>query len=196
MLKVGITGGIGSGKTLVCGIFKTLGIPVYAADDRAKALMQTDPELIAAIKARFGDETYNNGVLNRAYLSQVVFNNAEAIKDLNALVHPAVGKDAEAWQAQQTGAPYTLREAALLFESGSYKRLDKIIVVMAPQEVRIERVMKRDSVSREQVLARINNQWPQEEKVALADYVINNDGKQSLITQVMDLHQTLLIQVK
>ncbi len=196
MLKVGITGGIGSGKTLVCKLFETLGIPVYYADDRAKYLMTHNAELVAAIKASFGEEAYVNGELNRAYLSEKVFNNPEALAQLNALVHPAVRKDTEQWQLQQADKPYTLREAALLFESGSYKALDKIIVVTAPKSLRIARVMKRDGFTAEQVEARMKNQLPEEEKVAKADFIINNDEQHPLIEQVMALHQKLLMQVK
>lgn len=191
MLKVGITGGIGSGKSVVCKIFETLGVPIYYADDRAKQLMHEDTALMAAIKDRFGADIYQDGVLNRQKLSELVFNDKAALQDLNALVHPAVGRDSKAWQQQQT-APYTLREAALLFEAGSYKLLDKIIVVTAPKALRIDRVMQRDGVSKEQVQARMANQWPQADKDAKADYLIINDGNHELIPQVMELHKKLL----
>lgn len=192
MLKVGITGGIGSGKSSVCKIFEVLGVPIYYADDRAKALMTTNTDLIAGIKERFGEAAYVNGQLDRGYLAGKVFNNKEALAALNALVHPAVALDAERWHKEHLKAPYTLKEAALLFEAGSYKQLDKIIVVTAPKKVRIQRVMQRDNVTAELVEARMNNQWPEEKKVALADYVIDNSGEQELIDQVMQLHQQLL----
>lgn len=190
--KVGITGGIGSGKTTVCKIFETLGIPVYYADDRAKWLMAHDPALKASIVAAFGPEAYHpDGALNRAYLARAVFGDAAQLKRLNALVHPAVGRDAEAWHARQAGVPYTLKEAALLFESGSYRRLDKVITVFAPRELRLQRIMRRDEVSRDQVEARMAHQLPEEEKVRRADYVIYNDGRAPLIRQVWKIHQIL-----
>ncbi len=195
MLKVGITGGIGSGKTTVCRMFESLGVPVYYADDRAKWLMRHDAELVLSLKASFGEEVYfKNGQINRAYLSQLVFNDKTKLATLNGLVHPAVFKDAEAWQMDQAkaGHAYSLKEAALLFESGSYKQLDKIIVVTAPQEIRIERVMQRDGVSAEQVLARIRNQMPQEEKEAKADFLIQNIFLKDLQAAVEEVHQQLL----
>lgn len=192
MLKVGITGGIGSGKSSVCKIFEVLGVPIYYADDRAKALMTTNADLIAGIKERFGEAAYLNGQLDRDYLAQQVFHNKEALAALNALVHPAVALDAARWHKEHLNAPYTLKEAALLFEAGSYKQLDKIIVVTAPKEIRIQRVMQRDNVTADQVEGRMNNQWPEEKKVALADYIIDNSGEQELIDQVMQLHQQLL----
>ena len=190
--KVGITGGIGSGKTTVCKIFETLGIPVYYADDRAKWLMAHDPALKASIVAAFGAEAYRtDGALNRAFLAEAVFGDAAQLKRLNALVHPAVGRDAEAWHAQQTGVPYTLKEAALLFESGSYRRLDKVITVFAPRELRLQRIMRRDGARREQVEARMAHQLPEEEKVRRADYVIYNDGRAPLIRQAWEIHRIL-----
>ncbi len=193
MLKVGITGGIGSGKTTVCKIFETLGIPVYYADDRAKWLMTHDPELVEAISNTFGQAAYSpEGQLNRAYLAKVVFGDAEKLAQLNALVHPAVFRDGSQWHQSQTGAPYTLREAALLFESGSYRAIDKMIVVTAPQEIRIKRVMERDQVTADAVLARIEKQWPEEEKVKRADYVILNDGERLLVPQVLEIHRSLI----
>lgn len=193
MLRVGITGGIGSGKTTVCRIFEVLGIPVYYADDRAKALMVEDPELRAGIRNLFGEEAYrDDGSLNRAHIAQHAFSNQELLSKLNGLVHPAVWRDGEAWQKAQTQAPYTLKEAALLYESGGHRLLDCIIVISAPDDVRIKRVMDRDGVSRDEVVARMQKQLPQKEKVEQADYVIHNDGSQSLISQVMAIHRQLL----
>lgn len=192
MLKVGITGGIGSGKSSVCKIFEVLGVPVYYADDRAKALMTEDQELVAGLIARFGEDTYQNGQLNRPYLAEKVFNDKEALAALNALVHPAVAKDALKWHQQHQNAPYTIKEAALLFEAGSYKQLDQVIVVTAPKAIRIKRVMQRDGSTQEQVEARMDNQWPEEKKIELADHIIINDGEHELIEQVMKLHQQLL----
>lgn len=193
MLKVGITGGIGSGKTTVCKIFETLGIPVYYADDRAKWLMTHDPELMAAISNTFGEDAYTTeGQLNRAYLAKVVFGDDEKLAQLNALVHPAVFRDGSEWHHSQTGAPYTLREAALLFESGSYRAIDKMIVVTAPLEIRVKRVMERDHVTEAAVMARIEKQWPEEEKVKRADFVIFNSGERLLVPQVLEIHRSLI----
>lgn len=192
MQHLGITGGIGSGKTTVCKIFETLGIPIYYADDRAKYLMSHDPDLIAGIIELFGPEAYlEPQVLNRAHIAHVAFNDKDKLAQLNALVHPAVARDGLEWQAAQRYVPYTLKEAALLYESGSYRSLDKIIVVTAPLELRIERVMARDGAKREDVEARISKQMPEAEKVNLADFVIYNDGEQALIPQVMSIHRLL-----
>ena len=192
MLHVGITGGIGSGKTTVCKIFEILGIPVYYADERAKWLMEHQKPLAEGILALLGQEAYTGeGKLNRAWISGKVFGNPELLNQLNALVHPAVAQDGLDWQNRQTGCPYTLREAALLFESGSYLFLDKTIVVTAPLELRIRRVMDRDSVSMPAVQERIDRQMPEEEKVKKADYIIYNDGEKLLIPQVMAIHYAL-----
>ncbi|MEX2588670.1 MAG: dephospho-CoA kinase [Chitinophagales bacterium] len=198
MLKVGITGGIGSGKTTVCNIFKSIGVPVYNADKRAKTLMETDEALIGKIKGLFGNNIYNDKNLNRKQLAEIVFNDAEKLKALNALVHPAVGKDALHWQEkmEKAGHPYTLKEAALLFETGSYKALDKIIVVDAPEKLRIQRVMKRDTVSEKEVRARMDKQWPQTHKNELADFIIHNDGENTLIPQVRELHKQFIEMAK
>lgn len=186
-IKVGIAGGIGSGKTIVCDIFKVLGVPIYNADLEAKLIMNKSDQVRQAIIATFGDQTYQNGILNREFLAAQVFNDADQLAKLNAIVHPAVIQAAEDWADAQT-APYSLKEASILFESGSYKKLDYTILVTAPVEIRIARVMARDQVTREQVLARMNNQLPDEEKAKLADFVIINDGIQALIPQVMALH--------
>ncbi len=192
MLRVGITGGIGSGKTTVCHIFEVLGVPVYYADDRAKHLMQHNDSLVSALKEAFGEEIYKEGILDRPLLASKVFNDKDRLAKLNSLVHPAVAHDALKWQQANLHAPYTLKEAALLFEAGSYKALDKTIVVTAPLEIRVKRVMARDNATEEQVLARIANQWPEEEKVKLADFVITNDGMAALIPQVLHVHRQLL----
>lgn len=192
MLHVGITGGIGSGKTTVCKIFETLGIPVYYADTRAKWLMAHNPELIEGIKSLLGKEAFSpEGKLNRGWIAAKVLANPEMLTKLNGIVHPAVAADGLKWQTAQSGVPYTLKEAALLFESGNARFLDKIIVVTAPLEVRISRVMARDMASRETVLGWISKQMPEDEKVARADYVIQNDGNHTLIPQVMEIHRVL-----
>ncbi|MBL0146646.1 MAG: dephospho-CoA kinase [Chitinophagaceae bacterium] len=192
MLKIGLTGGIGSGKTTVAKVFETLGIPVYYADDAAKELMHTDEDLKQQIIRHFGSETYENGTLNRQYLSQKVFNNAEQLQLLNSLVHPATIKDAQNWMLKQT-TPYSIKEAALIFESGSEKNLDYVIGVHAPATLRIQRVMQRDGITKEEVLQRIGKQMNEEDKMELCNFVIENDEQHLLIPQVMALHEQLLL---
>ena len=195
MLKVGITGGIGSGKTTVCQVFEKLGVPVYYADQRAKELMEDDKQLIAEIKKEFGDDIYNaEGKLMRKQLAEVVFNNEEKLVKLNSLVHPAVFRDNQSWNEvlAKKGYPYTLKEAALLVETGLYLTLDKLIVISAPEEDRISRVMARDGSTREQVLARIRAQMPEEQKVKYADYIIYNDRIMDLVPEVTKIHIDLM----
>lgn len=197
-LKIGITGGIGSGKSTVCKIFETLNIPIYYADDRAKALYLENEDLKHNVIQLFGSDAYfSDGQLNRKLISDAAFQNPELLKKLNALVHPAVLKDGNAWHDAQTNVPYTLKEAALLFESGSDKYLDKLITVYAPKELRIERVILRGggSMTREDVEARIAKQMSDEEKKDLADYVIINDGNHALIPQVLDIHHKILAEI-
>ena len=192
-LKVGITGGIGSGKTTVCKIFETLGIPVYYADDRAKALMVEDEKLVSDIKNIFGEEAYLlNGELNRKYIADIAFHNPLKLKELNTAVHPAVLEDGNRWHAEQKDALYTLKEAALIFESDSYKHLDKIITVFAPQNVRLERVILRGgNLTKQDIEARMSKQLPEEEKMKRSNFIIYNDGEQELIPQVMKIHRLL-----
>jgi len=192
MWKVGITGGIGSGKSTVCRVFEWLGIPVYNADDRAKWLMVHDSALRAAILALLSEKAYfENGALNRAFVAEVIFKNPEMLMRLNALVHPVVHRDGELWHHKQH-APYTLREAALHYESGGFRFMDRMIVVTAPLELRIQRVMERDGVDRKSVEDRIARQWPDSEKVKRADFIICNDGAKPLLPQILELHHTLL----
>jgi dephospho-CoA kinase len=195
MIKVGITGGIGSGKTYVCKLFDCMGIPVYDADQRAKKLMTSNKILKNAIISLLGREAYFlNGRLNRKYIAESVFKNAKLLQSLNALVHPAVAKDGEEWfnQAEKQGHKYAVKEAALLIESQSYKLLDKLIVVTAPLELRISRVMKRDKSTRENVLTRISKQMSDDEKIKFADFTIVNDGEKSVIEQVKAIHDSLM----
>jgi dephospho-CoA kinase len=193
MKRVGLTGGIGSGKSTVASIFEQLDIPVYFADDRGKYLLDHDLELKDAVRAAFGEEVYPEGKLDRKVLGAVVFSDPEKLTQLNALVHPAVGRDYRAWcEATATeDVPYTIKEAAILFETGGYTEMDVNLVVTAPEEMRIARVMARDEVDEEAVRARMERQWPEGDKVMLADYVIVNDGEHSLIEQVMALHREL-----
>ncbi len=191
VIKVGITGGIGSGKTTVCKMFEELGVPVYYSDDRAKYLMQHEHHLIDEIKKSFGDDVYENCKLNRKLLAERVFNDKAKLDLLNSLVHPAVFRDTERWLEEQKErkVPYVIKEAALLVETGSYKTLDKLIVVTAPLDTRIKRVMTRDQLELEEVQARVRNQLPESEKVKLADFVITNDKYlDHLQKQVKDIH--------
>jgi len=191
-MTIGVTGGIGSGKTTVCRLFEMLDIPVYYADKEAKRLMSYDKALKKQIKTLLGPECYHrNGRLNRAVVASIIFTNQEKREALNQLVHPAVRKDAHRW-AERQDAPYTLQEAALLVENGSYKDLDKLIVVTAPESVRVDRVMKRDGASKAQVQRRIDSQLPETAKVKVADYVIDNGGKKSLVRQIWKIHNELI----
>lgn len=193
-LQIGITGGIGSGKSLVCRIFQTLGVSVYDADSRAKAVMTTDGILISQIKKEFGVLAYHeNGALNREYLAEKVFNQPEQLKILNKLVHPRVQADYEDWVEAHRDEAYIIKEAALLFEATSYKMLDKIVLVYAPEQMRIQRVLRRDSHRNEtQVKGIIQNQMSDDEKKLLADGVIVNDETQLVIPQVLRLHSQFL----
>ena len=195
MQKIGITGSIGSGKSIVCKIFEQLGVPIYNADERAKILMISNAEIIRKVKLLFGNESYTEtGELNRKHISNIAFNNKNLLTQLNQTVHPIVFKDFENWilAKEQLKVKYIIKEAALMFETDSYKKLDKFIVVTAPMELRINRTMQRDSISKEQVISRMNNQLSQEEKLANADYEIINDEQISLIEQVYTLHQQFL----
>jgi dephospho-CoA kinase len=191
--QIGITGGIGSGKSLVCRIFQVLGVPVYDADSRAKKLMTTDRILIEEIRKEFGTLSYHaNGDLNREYISANVFGNESKLKRLNELVHPRVAIDFKDWTYQHAGCRYVLKEAALLFESGSYKTLDAVILVKAPDEMRIQRVLSRDSHrTREDVEKIMRNQFSEEEKEMKSDYVIRNDEHELVVPQVLHLHERL-----
>lgn len=190
-LRVGLTGGIGSGKSTVAKIFETLGIPVYYADDRAKELMNTNEALREKIKQLLGPEAYEDNILKRDVVASKVFGNAALLQQLNALVHPITIADAEAWmQAQQ--APYAIKEAALLFEAGADKALDNIITVTAPQELRLKRVIQRDGSTAQKVQERMNRQMPEAEKISRSHFVIYNDETQLLIPQVINLHQQLI----
>lgn len=192
-LIVGVTGGIGSGKSTICKIFETLGAITYYADDRAKWLMVNDNTLIKEIKNLFGEEAYKNGELDRKHIAGIAFKDQSRLEKLNKHVHPAVAKDVEHWVKENSDAPLLLKEAALLFETGSYKALDKTILVTAPREQRIRRVVLRDSHrSEEDVKAIISKQLSDDEKTSLADYVIENDGKNSVIKQVMEIYPLLI----
>lgn len=191
MLKIGITGGIGSGKTTVSHVFEVLGIPVYYADDAAKRMMNDDDILKEKIQQAFGNEIYRDGRLDRKLLAEIVFNNPEKLSKLNAIVHPATLQDAANWMQRQT-SPYALKEAALIFESGAQEQLDYVIGVTAPAPLRILRTMQRDNITREAVIARMDKQMDEAIKMKLCDFVIVNDEQQMLIPQVLQVHEKLL----
>ncbi|MEO8720970.1 MAG: dephospho-CoA kinase [Ginsengibacter sp.] len=191
MLRIGLTGGIGSGKTTVGHIFHVLGIPVYNSDDASKRLMTEDAELKKKIIDSFGNEAYSNGVLNRKFLSAKVFGDKSQIELLNSLVHPATIKDAIAWMEKQD-APYIIKEAALIFESGSDKYLNVVIGVKSPLSLRIERTMKRNNVTEKEVKARMKLQMDEQEKLDRCNFIIDNDEQRMLIPQVLTLHKKFL----
>lgn len=191
-IKVGITGGIGVGKSYVAKIFKTMGIPVYDADTEAKKLMKSHPDIKENLIKEFGENTYTKeGELDNKYLAKLVFDNTEKLNKLNAIVHPVVIQHGRDWGERQK-TEYSLKEAALLFESGSYKELDYTILVTAPIDVRIARVMGRDGVDREAVLQRMAKQMPEDEKATLADFTVANDGVSALLPQIMEIHKKLI----
>ncbi|MBL7751506.1 MAG: dephospho-CoA kinase [Chitinophagaceae bacterium] len=191
MIRVGLTGGIGSGKSTIARIFEVLGIPVYYADPEAQQLMHNDPDLKAAIIRHFGPDSYSGDTLHRAYLSQLIFSQPEKRELLNGLVHPAVKKHAEEWMRRQS-TPYAIHEAALIFEAGVTDRLDLVIGVYAPESLRLLRATRRDNSSIEEIKKRMKGQIEEEIKMKLCDHVIVNDEQQAVIPQVLALHQLLL----
>jgi len=193
MLRIGLTGGIGSGKSTVARIFETLGIPVYYADDAARKIMNTDDTLKQSILHHFGKGSYKDGLLDRKYIAAIVFNDKEKLELLNSLIHPVTIKDAEEWMRQQT-APYAIKEAALLFESGASENLDYIIGVYAPQHLRVQRVMKRDKIPVEEIMKRISRQIDEEMKMKLCHFVITNNELELVIPQVIKLHEKFITQ--
>jgi dephospho-CoA kinase len=192
MLQVGLTGGIGSGKSLVCSILEKFRVPVYYADVEARRLMNLDPGLKDQIRALVGEKAYRNEELDRKYVSDRLFGNQEMLEAMNALVHPAVRKDFTAWTQAYKEAPYVVKEAAILFESGAHRGLDRTVLVVAPKELRIRRVMERDRCDRETVLKRMGHQMAEGALKKLANHVIVNDGQQMLLPQVVELHDSML----
>lgn len=193
-INIGITGGIGAGKSTVCKLFNMLGIPVYNADDQAKALMTRDQNIITAIKKNFGNEAYlPNGQLNRTYLGKSLFKDDKQLKIINEIVHPAVAEDFEKWKNGHEDKPYLVKEAALLIESGSYKLLDYLITVTSPLNTRIERVLSRDAHrTKEHIREIISKQLSDEERIAKSDFIITNDKQTLLIPQVLKIHDFLI----
>ena len=198
MLRIGITGGIGSGKTTVAKIFEVLGVPVYYADDAAKRLMNEDESLQQNIIDHFGTSVFENKQLNRSLLASMVFNNPEKLALLNSIVHPVTIDDAEKWMKQLATAgeeeiPYAVKEAALIFESGAQKKLDYVIGVHAPYKLRLQRAMQRDGLSKEEIEVRMNRQMDETKKMNLCNFIITNDEEQLLIPQVVELHKKLVL---
>ncbi|MGZ4057241.1 MAG: dephospho-CoA kinase [Bacteroidia bacterium] len=191
MIKLGITGGIGSGKSTVCKVFELLGVPVYYADDEGKKLLDVT-EVKEKILKIFGNAVLSeNKMIDRKKLSELVFNDKEKLEKLNSIIHPAVGIHFEEWLKEQKECTYIVKEAAILFESGAYKQVDDVITVTAPQELKIKRAMNRSGITREEVLERINNQMDDEEKIRRSKYKIVNDEEHLIIPQILSIHRSL-----
>lgn len=186
MICIGITGGIGSGKSVVAAIFSSMGIPCYLADDAAKSLYEKDAELRQTMKLAFGEHIFKNEILDRAALAQIVFNNPDKLQQLNQLVHPAIGRDFQAWKSSQN-TPIIAFESALLFQSEMGLDFDKSIAVTAPEDIRIARVCRRNNTSPEEVKSRMQHQWPQEKIAEKANFVLVNDNRQAILPQVLNI---------
>jgi len=191
VIKLGVTGGIGSGKTSVCNVFGILGIPVFSADEEAKKVMEVDTGIIMRLNAIAGHNIYTSGTLNRAELARLIFNNRTMLEKVNSIVHPAVFSRFNEWVKKQS-APYIIMEAAILFESGGWKMVDRIITVTAPVEERIERVMRRSAITKEEVLERMKNQTSDSEKIKRSDYVIDNSENAMIIPAILNIHNSIL----
>ena len=191
MLNVGLTGGIGSGKTIASKIFEVLGIPVYQADVAAKRLMETNPVLKNQLIEQFGNDAFVDGKLNRSYIAEIIFNDKEKLQLINSLVHPYTIQDGIEWMKKQT-SPYAIKEAALIFESGSQSNFDYIIGISSPLTLRLNRTLKRDNINRELVLEKMENQLDEETKMKLCDFVLLNDERTLLTTQVLAVHEKLI----
>ena len=192
MLKIGLTGGIGAGKSTVAKLFLNKDIPVYDSDARAKNLMSSEKNLKKALSEAFGEQVFNGTELNRVYLANIAFSSFEELKKLNGIVHPFVARDFDIWLKQQK-AKFIIKEAAILFESGAYKNVDKVVLVSCPLSIRVQRVALRDSLSKEEIMKRVNNQMIQSEKAALSDYIIDNKYSiESLQKQVDEVYSSIL----
>lgn len=196
MLKVGLTGNIGSGKTIIAQVFSMLGVPVFYADLAAKKQFD-DKKIRQSIREKFGPGVFSSsGEVLRPVLAEIVFNDPALLDQLNKIIHPGVRNDYQQWCLQNAGVAYTLYEAAILFESGHYKEMDKVICVTAPEQLRIKRVMDRDHLTRQEVERRMTNQWDEGKKIALSDYVIRNDETTMVIGQVLEVHNRLVQRAK
>jgi dephospho-CoA kinase len=190
-MKLGITGGIGSGKTTVCRVFNVLGIPVFSTDEDARKIMDSDNNIIEKVKTIAGKDVYSSGYLDRMALARLIFNNENLLKEINAVVHPVVFEHFKSWE-KSASAPYVIMEAAILFESGASELVDRTVTVVAPVEERIERIVRRNILTREQVLDRIKNQMVDEEKIRLSDYVIHNSEHEMIIPSILKIHEEIL----
>lgn len=193
-MKLGVTGGIGSGKTTVCRVFNVLGIPVFSADPAANKIIDTNADIIRGINSLAGKDLYPNGSLDRSLLASMIFNDKSFLGKINSLVHPVVFDNFKRW-AKEQNAPYVIMEAAILFESGASKLVDKVVTIIAPMEERMERVIKRNKLSRDQVMDRINNQMDDESKTKLSDYIIHNSENDMIIPAILKIHEDILIQL-
>jgi len=191
MLKVGLTGNIGSGKSLIAKIFETLQIPVFYADAEGKKILDS-MEVIEAIKKLFGARVISGNLVNRQALAKIVFTDNSKLIELNNIIHPAVRNAFATWAGRKTDSPYVIYEAAILIESGHYLNMDKIILVTAPEEIRIKRVMERDGATKDMIIQRMANQWPEKKKIEHADFIINNDESELVIPQVIRIHEALI----
>src|SRR6056297_3398049 len=191
MIKVGITGGIGSGKTMVCRIFQELGMPVFYADDEAKKILDKDTDVKKELKRLFGEDIYTKTGINKTRLASIIFNDSATLKQVNEIIHPKVREYFNKWSQEHSDFPYIIEEAAILFESGAFKDMDINIIVSAPEELKIQRIMERDKIDRQSVVDRMKNQMGEREKMKMADLVIVNDGNQMIIPQILEIHKKL-----
>ena len=191
MIKVGITGGIGSGKSIISKVFSILGVPVYNADIIARFLMDNDWNIIFGLTEKFGDHIYKNNILDRKKLASIIFTDHEALNYVNGLVHPVVGKDTEKWFKSNNNETYVIKEAAIFFESGTNIEMDIMITVVSPLNIRYKRIMERDGLTEEQVRKRMENQLSDEEKINKSDFVIKNDDYNSVVNQVLNIHELI-----
>jgi dephospho-CoA kinase len=194
-MKVAVTGGIGSGKTSVCRVFNVLGIPVFSADTEAKRIMSSDLEIIEKVRNIARKDVYSSGELDRAELAKLIFNDEHLLREINRIVHPVVFENFNSW-INTVSSDYVIIEAAIIFEGDASNVVDKTILVVAPEEERIERVIRRNNLTREQVLERIKNQMTDEEKIKLSDFVINNSEHEMIIPSILKIHEEILSLIK
>jgi len=191
MKIVGLTGGVGSGKTTVANMFHDFGVPIYIADEEAKKLMATSKIIKRKLIELFGSDAYIKGELNKPYIAKTIFNDKTYLERMNAIIHPRVGTHFKKWAAKQN-APYVIKEAAVIFENGTYKEFDYVITVTTPQDLKIQRLLKRDNTTIEKIEAIMKNQWSDEEKIKLSDFVIVNSDLEKTIEQVAKIHKQIL----
>jgi dephospho-CoA kinase len=188
MIKVGVTGGIGSGKSLICQVFSHLGVPVYFADEAAKNLMDSDPEIINGLTGVFGATIYAGGKLNRPKLAGLIFDDPKLLSDVNRIVHPGVRRNFIGWCSSFASVPFVIQESAILFESNTFKLFDYIILITAPEEIRIQRVLSRPGMTREKILGIMRNQLPEEEKIVRSHFVIKNDETTLILPLILSIY--------